>query len=216
MPHLPREDDLYGVARVDVARTACPWRWPGQYEDEETGLYYNRFRYYDPRAGRYISQDPIGLYGGTALYAYVHDPLAWIDVFGLNCGKVGERIARSDLRRRGFDLLGGIRNKSGHGIDIVARDTAGKLWFFEVKTTTGLVAPALSKAQARGAQHFVWDRLGRADFAKVAWQAVDDPHVATRARDLIDELRKIGGQSAVVGEIIEVTLGNSSIKTKPW
>ena len=30
---------------------ACPFRWPGQYEDEETGLYYNRFRYYDPEAG---------------------------------------------------------------------------------------------------------------------------------------------------------------------
>jgi RHS repeat-associated protein len=34
-----------------VALTVCPWRWPGQYEDEETGLFYNRFRYYDPAAG---------------------------------------------------------------------------------------------------------------------------------------------------------------------
>ncbi|SUB89296.1 Cell wall-associated polypeptide CWBP200 [Porphyromonas macacae] len=41
----------------------CPFRYQGQYEDEETGLYYNRFRYYDPNAGNYISQDPIGLEG---------------------------------------------------------------------------------------------------------------------------------------------------------
>ena len=43
--------DVFGVAQVDVQETACPWRWPGQYEDEETGLYYNRFRYYDPDGG---------------------------------------------------------------------------------------------------------------------------------------------------------------------
>ena len=40
-----------------------PFRYQGQYEDSETGLYYNRFRYYDPSTGAYISQDPIGLAG---------------------------------------------------------------------------------------------------------------------------------------------------------
>jgi RHS repeat-associated protein len=53
----------------------CPFRYQGQYEDVETGLYYNRFRYYDPEAGQYISPDPLGLAGGPALYAYVSDPL---------------------------------------------------------------------------------------------------------------------------------------------
>lgn len=61
----------------------CPFRWPGQYEDAETGLYYNRFRYYDPHRGQYVSQDPIGLLGGDALYSYVHDPLCWKDPLGL-------------------------------------------------------------------------------------------------------------------------------------
>ena len=80
--------DVYGVAQNDVAKTSCPWRWPGQYEDEETGLYYNRFRYYDPAAGRYVSQDPIGLDGGLGLYGYVDDPLAWLDPYGLaGCDK---------------------------------------------------------------------------------------------------------------------------------
>ena len=78
------EIGTYGDLRdVHGYRQACPFRWPGQYEDAETGLYYNRFRYYDPDAGGYVSQDPIGLAGGMALYAYVHDPLGWVDPFGL-------------------------------------------------------------------------------------------------------------------------------------
>ena len=61
-----------------------PFRQLGQYEDEETGLYYNRFRYYDPNTGGYISQDPIGLEGNNpTLYGYVHDPNSSIDPLGL-------------------------------------------------------------------------------------------------------------------------------------
>ncbi|MDH0893365.1 RHS repeat-associated core domain-containing protein [Pseudomonas sp. GD03985] len=40
-------------------------RFLGQYYDQETGLHYNRFRYYDPDCGRFVSQDPIGLQGGA-------------------------------------------------------------------------------------------------------------------------------------------------------
>ncbi|MXF14520.1 RHS repeat-associated core domain-containing protein, partial [Escherichia coli] len=47
-----------------------PYRLPGQQHDEESGLYYNRNRYYNPLLGRYITQDPIGLAGGWSLYAY--------------------------------------------------------------------------------------------------------------------------------------------------
>ncbi len=47
-----------------------PIRFQGQQLDEETGLHYNRFRYYDPRVGRYLTQDPIGLAGGPSLYQY--------------------------------------------------------------------------------------------------------------------------------------------------
>ncbi len=64
-------------------RDACPFRWPGQYEDRETGLYYNRYRYYDPDTGQYLSKDPLGLLGGERAYAYVHDPLTWADPWGL-------------------------------------------------------------------------------------------------------------------------------------
>ncbi|NJK32365.1 MAG: RHS repeat-associated core domain-containing protein [Deltaproteobacteria bacterium] len=79
------ELDIFGDMQVRLgARDDCPFRWPGQYEDVETGLYYNRHRYYDPRSGLYISPDPLGLEGGRALYAYPIDPLVLVDPLGLN------------------------------------------------------------------------------------------------------------------------------------
>ena len=58
-------------------------RFQGQWHDVETGLHYNRFRYYDPDIGRFIHQDPIGLAGGYNLYQYAKNPIVWIDIFGL-------------------------------------------------------------------------------------------------------------------------------------
>jgi RHS repeat-associated protein len=60
-----------------------PLRFQGQYYDAETGLHYNRFRYYDPDIGRFISQDPIGLMGGVNLYQYAPNPVGWVDPLGL-------------------------------------------------------------------------------------------------------------------------------------
>ncbi|HAX6946371.1 TPA: RHS repeat protein [Escherichia coli] len=59
-------------------------RLPGQQYDEESGLYYNRHRYYDPLQGRYITQDPIGLKGGWNLYAYPLNPVQRLDPLGLS------------------------------------------------------------------------------------------------------------------------------------
>lgn len=56
----------------------------GQQYDEDTELYYNWYRYYDPLLGRYITQDSIGLNGGINLYQYAPNPLSWIDPPGLN------------------------------------------------------------------------------------------------------------------------------------
>ncbi len=79
---------VYGELRDLIGeRWACPFRWPGQYEDAETGLYYNRFRYYDAEAGQYASQDPIGLLGGMRPLGYVSDPLLWVDPLGLSCDR---------------------------------------------------------------------------------------------------------------------------------
>ena len=61
-----------------------PFRFPGQYHDEETGLYYNRYRYYMPGEGMYTQRAPIGLAGGNpTVYGYVFNTLQEIDHFGL-------------------------------------------------------------------------------------------------------------------------------------
>ncbi|ECC9297360.1 hypothetical protein DRF02_24100 [Salmonella enterica subsp. salamae] len=58
-------------------------RLPGQQYDEESGLHYNRHRYYNPGQGRYITQDPVGLAGGWNLYKYPLNPVSGIDPLGL-------------------------------------------------------------------------------------------------------------------------------------
>jgi RHS repeat-associated protein len=75
-----------------------PFRFQGQQFDEETGLHYNRFRYYDPVIGRFVSQDPIGLAGGFNTFAYAPNPMGWVDVLGLSA--------------KCYAILGEITNKT--------------------------------------------------------------------------------------------------------
>ena len=68
----------------DDLKVNISFHFQGQYYDEERGLHYNRFRYYDPEIGRFVSQDPIGLMGGIHLFEYDHNTTRWIDPLGLN------------------------------------------------------------------------------------------------------------------------------------
>ncbi|KAG8150176.1 hypothetical protein BFF94_028215 [Burkholderia catarinensis] len=70
-----------------IARPPNPLRFQGQQFDDETGLHYNRLRYYDPQLGRFISEDPIALHGGVNTYQYAPNPVAYIDPLGLAKGK---------------------------------------------------------------------------------------------------------------------------------
>jgi RHS repeat-associated protein len=82
-----------------------PIRFQGQYHDHETGLHYNRYRYYDPSVGRFINQDPIGLAGGLNAYEYAPNPVQWIDPLGL------ARIPKSVKTKVA------IENKQFHGVE---------------------------------------------------------------------------------------------------
>ena len=81
--------DAFGVGKIekdpdgDGIKTNIRLRFPGQYEDGESGLHYNYFRDYHPGWGRYVQSDPIGLNGGTNTYVYVGgNPVVYIDSKG--------------------------------------------------------------------------------------------------------------------------------------
>ncbi len=75
----------YGnVWREEIAEVATPLRFQGQYYDAETGLHYNRHRYYQPDTGRFITPDPIGLAGGLNSYQYAPNPTGWVEPLGLS------------------------------------------------------------------------------------------------------------------------------------
>lgn len=138
--------DVYGNAKESAGEKCfIPFRYQGQYEDEETWLYYNRFRYYSPDMGMFISQDPIGLAGGLSLYSYVHDSNFWVDIFGLTGiiylrtrtvngetkSYIGKSKSPETFQRRQYAHNRALQEATGnptakYDFDILESDIAGK------------------------------------------------------------------------------------------
>ena len=79
--------DYYGWGKLksetNTSGTAHqPFRLQNQYCDRETVLHYNFFRYYEPDAGSFVNQDPIGLLGGSNLYRFAPNAQGWTDPSG--------------------------------------------------------------------------------------------------------------------------------------
>ncbi|EFB1290403.1 RHS repeat protein [Escherichia coli] len=110
----PGQTSLWGLALSLPADTGYPdprgeldpeanpgLLYAGQWQDVESGLCYNRFRYYEPETGMYLVSDPLGLQGGEQTYRYVPNPLRWIDPLGLNKG-----ASLSKMMNSSSDLMG--------------------------------------------------------------------------------------------------------------
>jgi RHS repeat-associated protein len=148
--------DAYGDLRnLRGERAACPFRWPGQYEDEETGLYYNRFRYYAPASQQYVSQDPIGLIGGFALHNYVSDPVSLTDVLGLHAPWAPHGAGENDVISKGVHFNAGDPARTELK---VVTDSAGKMKFERVfsKDSDEAVKKAIAMAEERFAENPAW------------------------------------------------------------
>ncbi|WP_327655446.1 DUF6531 domain-containing protein [Streptomyces sp. NBC_00483] len=136
---------LWGVTtrnRDAIAHT--PLRFPGQYEDPETGLHYNYFRHYDPETARYTTPDPLGLEPAPNPRAYPHNPNTWFDALGLAPCDELESLAtdvNKVLSRRG---------QSGQTVAAV-RDRTGDIWVGG--TSKAKLTPAQRDlVEARGAK----------------------------------------------------------------
>ena len=86
--HIAWRADYYAWGETkekNLGEADCPVRFQGQWFDEESGMHYNRLRYYEPMIGRFINQDLIRLTGGIRnLYAFLPNTITWIDPYGLS------------------------------------------------------------------------------------------------------------------------------------
>ncbi|UHA76253.1 RHS repeat-associated core domain-containing protein [Paenibacillus sp. 481] len=126
------ELDIYGNVRsleLKGKRSACPFQYEGQYEDEETGLYYNRFRYYPPHEGVYTQQDPIRLAGGMCLYGYVNDALIWVDPFGLSreCGSRASALRQTYSHLSSNERANRLQNLAEGNAHRILQDMANSI-----------------------------------------------------------------------------------------
>ena len=134
-----QELDIFGRKRRKGNNNSSfiPFKYQGQYEDVETGLYYNRFRYYDSCTGNYISQDPIRLNSRMYnFYSYVSNTNHTIDIFGLDWnyvlvnskeetyyhGRASEQQKLQDVARRHAGTQGKDGVRFGEG-DTLKRKT---------------------------------------------------------------------------------------------
>ena len=79
-----------------------PFRLQNQYYDEENGLHYNLMRYYEPDAGRFVNQDPIGLWGGFNVYQFAPNVQDWVDPLGLMKCHSGKPKKKGQIKAAGL------------------------------------------------------------------------------------------------------------------
>lgn len=91
-----------------------PIRLQGQYEDKESGLYYNRNRYFSADFGLFVQPDPLGLRAGINLYFYAPNAMIWSDPLGLSCKFKMQPYRYSDVRVKGPH--GDVISKNGYKI----------------------------------------------------------------------------------------------------
>nr|WP_194238411.1 DUF6531 domain-containing protein [Streptomyces spongiae] len=180
---------LWGVTtrnRDAIAHT--PLRFPGQYEDPETGLHYNYFRHYDPETARYTTPDPLGLEPAPNPRAYPHNPHTWFDPLGLAPCDELESLAKevadqAPLNSQGWRTVAAVRDNQG--TTWVAGTSNGKLTELQknLVTTRGAtpldnkqyISPTVMKGPHAEENLLEWiDRIGRKPTYGAASRSVCD------------------------------------------
>ena len=154
-----------------------PFRLQNQYFDEETGLHYNLMRYYEPEAGRFVNQDPIGLLGGENLYWFAPNTQSWVDWLGLH--------SDPDLLNRITRVMGamseGDRSRTTYALARVTTSSGRSEIWMASAGQRGWVSPTLR--QAAGADEVIHNTYGN-----------NKNHINDAERKLMREARKRGAK----------------------
>ncbi|EMS8291115.1 RHS repeat-associated core domain-containing protein [Salmonella enterica] len=161
--------------------------------DEESGLHYNRYRYYRPESGRYISADPLHLRAGLNLYAYAPNPLGWIDPLGLTTCQISsaDKLAMGPAPDK-------MKNPHMHHI---VREMAPKNWS---KKDRGAIYHVQNLAKKYGMtdlnrdpRNFYWARNGGGAYTKKTTHYI---------RDQLATASKVGGKDGFLIKFVSLGL----------
>ena len=180
-----------------------PIRFQGQYYDEETGLHYNRFRYFDPDLGMFTTRDPIGLAGGSNVFQYAPNPIGWIDPFRLI--KSHQLGTFKDAKNTGSEVGNGVQ-----------RHHLNQSKAFDFDRDAGSVIGLDGQAKIRGTEHnLAHSHLD--DFFDTFRGTDKTPSVARYNIELYKSLRNAGVSRITsvrgVGMAIQEQFRNSKM---PW
>lgn len=181
--------------RADIEQ---PFRFQGQYYDSETGLHYNRHRYYDPSTASFLTQDPIKLKGGINNYRYVPNPISWVDPLGLSCKEDKEKSWGGAYT----DTLGEMAKQTGENISKeqseLYKNTAGwgnvtqPIWKPTAAVgeyighTFGLIGGLFGNIHPKTREFWGMQKDGVVETGKLAGRAVKgDPEAAAKLTPLV-------------------------------
>jgi RHS repeat-associated protein len=175
--------DSFGQCHIDTESAVNNLRFPGQYFDEETGFHYNYMRYYDPRIGRYIRQDPMLFLGGLNLYAYglnapgmIMDPMGLCTLVDIGRGAMIEAIAGGIKG----GMAGALAGTAFGGVGALPGAAAGFMFGITEGFKSGLITETASAVIGVGAKASVgalnkmggaadWSRHARMNVADVTF-----------------------------------------------
>ena len=175
-----------------------PFRLQNQYADRETGLHYNFFRYYEPDAGRFVNQDPIGLWGGDNLYRFSSNIQIWIDPLGLACIPNPNRKNDEDLARRIDKLSDNLTEKNRDGFTTLAlarvtlADGTSQIWIAQAGSSLSS-KPSRRQQSLAGADEIIQNLHSAGRSGK------DGNHLNDAERQLIREAKKRGAKIKSLG-----------------
>ncbi|WP_308585340.1 RHS repeat-associated core domain-containing protein, partial [uncultured Pseudomonas sp.] len=164
----------------------------GQYFDQESGLHYNRHRYYNPDIGRYLTPDPVKLAGGINAYQYVPNPTGWVDPLGLSSCPSADGCKPGTKKQNPLDT---VRVDSGEPQTPQTGDTARQARIKELTETNA--KRRILEYEEKYDMHMVGKHGPEVDDTKMSRRSID-------------------GKDPITGKIPKNKMGSPSSQFNSW